>query len=190
MYGVYVVVIIYLLILLQKKRMLGDERKYIAEKVTKKTETGELLLSFRDEKCAKKARGVELGLYLLFYSLLIPLCREFGTSREVVVEGLGLATVVNLGLFIAMRITRQVRLIEVFSTGIKITQGPTKLFSAELHEYSTNRFYHFSKNDFSELDEPGVLKILFFEDEVVIDSPEIIETIVEAYENFRAEEEE
>jgi len=174
------------------KSIPETERKYVAEKITKRTETGELLLSFRDEKYSKRARRAELFIHLVISSLPFSYFAEVGTitvSREDLYMILFFLTTVNLIFFVVLRITHQVRLIEVFSAGIKIVHGPSRLLSAELHKYSTNRFYHFSKNDFSEQDEPGVLKINFFEDEVVIDSPEVIETIIKAYENFRAEEE-
>ena len=167
------------------------EKKYVAEKITEETETGELLFSFWDEKYAKKLRRAKLLLHLFFFVSPFAYFVEAGTiSRDEVYEMFILVIMVNLVLFVGLKLVSQVRLIEVFSAGIKITQGPPRFFSTEFKENLLNRFYHFSKNDFSEQGESRVLKLFCFEDEIIIDSPEAIETIIEAYENFKAEERE
>jgi len=187
LYAIFIVMIIYLLILLHKSKGKA-EKKFVAERITNETETGVLLFSFKDKEFVKRTRRGELCLYLGFFLLPLAYYAEVGTvSREEIYEMLAFPIMINLVLFVALRMIAPVRLIEVFSAGIKITHGPKKVFSTEFREQSSSRFYHFANNDFSEYNESEALIITFLNVGIVIDSPETIKAIVEAYERFNDE---
>lgn len=179
------IIVIYLWILLRKSI------PNIIKNDTAHKEAGELLFAFRDEGFAKKVRRIRLLIQLAAFSFLIPYFVEVGTiSYETVYEMLGILIMLFCLLFIARKTISSIRLIEVFSAGIKITQGPSKFFSDEPNEHAPNHFYHFSHDNCFEQNKSGAVKIVHGKETIVIESPKAIGVIIEAYKNFQVENQE